>query len=449
MARRKQATPIRREPSSEVIPAAGESSRNTRSIENVSSQDSNGIPTKPNGTSKTLTSKATNAAPPAVHQPPGLTQLLICIAGIYVSFLSWAVLQERITTTPYGPADQPEMFRFPILLNTVQSLFALLTGYVYLIATTPRGKASFPPALIPTRRALPPLALVALTSSLASPFGYASLAHIDYLTFILAKSCKLLPVMALQLTIFRTRYPLYKYAVVFLVTAGVAVFTLHHPGAKAGRSKGSSKDSSASSTSWGLLLLGINLLFDGLTNSTQDHIFRAYRSFTGPQMMAAQNALNTLLTVAYMLAAPHVAPTAVGAWLGMDVGLTGGNEWSAALAFVRRHPAVGRDILGFAACGAIGQVFIFYTLAHFSSLLLVTVTVTRKMLTMMLSVVMFGHRLSPMQWLGVSLVFGGIGAEGVIARREKRAKDRLKVQSKTLTATTTGSLQQEEPKKEL
>lgn len=55
-----------------------------------------------------------------------------------------------------------------------------------------------------------------------------------------------------------------------------------------------------------------------------------------------------------------------------------------------------------------------------------TVTVTRKMLTMMLSVLWFGHRLSGMQWVGVGLVFGGIGAEGVIQRREKAAKEQAK-----------------------
>lgn len=55
-----------------------------------------------------------------------------------------------------------------------------------------------------------------------------------------------------------------------------------------------------------------------------------------------------------------------------------------------------------------------------------TVTVTRKMLTMMLSVLWFGHRLSGMQWVGVGLVFGGVGAEGWIQRREKAAKERAK-----------------------
>lgn len=45
---------------------------------------------------------------------------------------------------------------------------------------------------------------------------------------------------------------------------------------------------------------------------------------------------------------------------------------------------------------------------------------------MMLSVVWFGHTLSGMQWVGVGLVFGGVGAEGWIQRREKAAKGRAK-----------------------
>lgn len=45
------------------------------------------------------------------------------------------------------------------------------------------------------------------------------------------------------------------------------------------------------------------------------------------------------------------------------------------------------------------------------------------MVTMILSVVAFGHHLSRMQWLGVGLVFGGIGVEAAIARREKMAKE--------------------------
>lgn len=42
---------------------------------------------------------------------------------------------------------------------------------------------------------------------------------------------------------------------------------------------------------------------------------------------------------------------------------------------------------------------------------------------MILSVLWFGHRLTGMQWLGVGLVFGGVGAEGLVARSEKAKKE--------------------------
>ncbi|KAL6802046.1 UAA transporter [Trichoderma sp. SZMC 28012] len=366
--------------------------------------------------------KATNGHAAKSSKPAqgeaGLVQLVTAVAGIYASFLTWAFLQEKLTTKAYGPADAPEVWHFPVFLNTIQSLFAAAVGFVYLLASTPKGAAV--PPIFPSRRILGPLALVAVTNSLASPFGYASLTHIDYITFLLAKSCKLLPVMFLHITIFRKRYPIYKYLVVAAVTLGVAVFTLH-----SGRKHKKSTRSEEANVSWGLLLLGINLLFDGLTNSTQDYIFQTFRPFSGPQMMCANNIMSTVVTSLYLLGSPALVSTGIGEWLGMDVAGSAG-ELNAAIEFMTKYPAVWKDVLGFAACGALGQVFIFYTLSTFSSVLLVTVTVTRKMFTMILSVVAFGHRLTQMQWLGVTLVFGGIGVEAAIARKEKMDKEAAK-----------------------
>lgn len=74
------------------------------------------------------------------------------------------------------------------------------------------------------------------------------------------------------------------------------------------------------------------------------------------------------------------------------------------------------------------NVVTVYVISNFSSLILVTTTVTRKMLTMLLSVVMFGHNLTPMQYLGVGLVFGGIGSEAYIGKREKDKRQKQKKQ---------------------
>lgn len=227
--------------------------------------------------------------------------------------------------------------------------------------------------------------------------------------------------MALHLTIFRKRYPLQKYLVVAMVTLGVYVFTAHNPSTAAKAARHASKNAGDANRYWGMFLLSINLLMDGITNTTQDNIFTTYKPYSGPQMMCAQNIISTFLTIIYLLVAPSVAPTAIGQYIGMG----SNSELSSAIAFIKQYPRVGWDVLGFAFCGAIGQVFIFHTLNVFGSLLLVTVTVTRKMITMLLSVIWFGHTITNMQWFGVGMVFSGIGYEAEMSRREKKEKSRV------------------------
>ncbi|KOS48878.1 hypothetical protein ACN38_g145 [Penicillium nordicum] len=425
MGRQKQTAPLQRAPSQLV-----QLSEESDAPQNTGTGNTNTVSTG-NGS----VSEKSPAALETVADSPGLTQLVICVLGIYAAFLSWGVLQEAITTTSYlvrpatvaEPNPPTERFTYSLVLNTIQSSFAAVTGFIYLLFSTPKGQKIS--SIFPTRRIIFPLVLVAISSSLASPFGYASLQHIDYLTFILAKSCKLLPVMVLHLTIFRKRYPLYKYGVVLMVTLGVATFSLHHPGT----SKKVAAKGQSGSSGWGIFLLSINLLLDGLTNTTQDHVFsspKLYTRFTGPQMMVAQNVLSTILTSAYLLVMPHLSQSGVlHNLLPFPIPPSTETELFGALSFLSRHPEALKHVLGFAACGAVGQLFIFHTLSRFSSLLLVTVTVTRKMLTMLLSVFWFGHSLSGGQWLGISLVFGGIGAEAVVQRSEKKAKEQSKIEA--------------------
>jgi UDP-galactose transporter B1 len=141
---------------------------------------------------------------------------------------------------------------------------------------------------------------------------------------------------------------------------------------------------------WGLFLLCTNLCIDGLTNASQDQIFRQYNQLvSGQHMMFYMNAIGSVYSACYLLLHPY------------------SDELQQALAFFNEHPAVIRDVLLFGFCGAVGQCFIFYTLQHYGSLRLVTVTVTRKLFTMLLSVFWFNHALTNGQWSGVALVFIG------------------------------------------
>ena len=76
-----------------------------------------------------------------------------------------------------------------------------------------------------------------------------------------------------------------------------------------------------------------------------------------------------------------------------------------------------RDRLTYAACGALGQICIFFTLQRYGSLVLVMVTVTRKMFSMILSILVYGHHVTGTQWLGILIVFGGITSEALLKRK--------------------------------
>ncbi|KAG5365830.1 UDP-galactose transporter-like protein 1 [Yarrowia sp. B02] len=325
-------------------------------------------------------------APPAKSTKGHIIDLIICVSGIYASFLTWAVLQERIATTPYGPDNK--IFRASLVINTVQSFLAAAVGYAYLQYKQSRRAAKGlkkNTTVFDSMYTLKQLSLVALSQSLASPLSYTALKYVDYLTSILAKSCKLIPLMALQVTLYRRKFPAYKYAVVVLVTIGVSMFTIFHSAPK--KASGASEHQL-----YGLGLLGISMLLDGLTNSTQDQIFRKNADITGPHVMCGLNLLTGVFTTVSLLTFSRP-------------------QLDTALAFIRVHPEILRDIVLFGLCGAVGQVFIFQTLEKFGSVVLVTVNVTRKMFSMLLSVVWFNHRLTLGQWAGVAAVFGGIGFE--------------------------------------
>lgn len=249
---------------------------------------------------------------------------------------------------------------------------------------------------------------VALLHSIGSPFGFASLRHIDYPTMILGKSCKLVPVLIMNILLYKRKFKTYKYIVVGMVTLGISLFMLYQPIDPRKSAKGV-----AQSSMLGLSLLLVNLLIDGTTNSTQDETFAEY-SVSGTQMMLFMNIFSTLITsVALVVPIPPVPvlnPT------------TSQPELWTALAFIQSHPTVLADILLFSFAGAIGQLFIFSTLEQFGSLTLVTITVTRKLFTMLLSVAVFNHRLTLGQWAGVGVVFAGIGVEAWEKRREELKK---------------------------
>lgn len=352
---------------------------------------------------------------------------------------------HAVSTTPYLSNDTfptKDKFRSVLFVNTIQSAFCVLTATAYLVLTKRRpgvswrevfglpqpakgesevvrngaksvngllgsngvDKAAVLPRQPSASRLLRLYAFVAFVSSAAAPFGFLALSHISFPTLLLGKSCKLVPVMLMNILLYRRKFPLHKYLLVALVTVGIYVFMAFKP-AKPGKA-GSGPESSSL---LGLVLLAVNLMLDGVTNATQDNIFTSYKALDGPRMMFFMNLFATLFTLG-ALVTPYALLPAVLRPVAAASG-THSNELASSLAFVAAHPSVKLDILLFGLTGSVGQIFIFVTLSLYGSLTLVTITVTRKMATMLLSVFVFDHRLSKGQWAGVGLVFGAVAME--------------------------------------
>lgn len=86
-------------------------------------------------------------------------------------------------------------------------------------------------------------------------------------------------------------------------------------------------------------------------------------------------------------------------------------EFTSGLAFCTANPEVLAKVVKFALCSAVGQSFIFYTIANFDPLVLSTVTTTRKIFSVLLSIFLKGHSLSLTGWSGIALACGGIFSE--------------------------------------
>ncbi|VDN11583.1 unnamed protein product [Dibothriocephalus latus] len=231
-------------------------------------------------------------------------------------------------------------------------------------------------------------ALCGLTYIGAMFSSNASLRYVSYPAQVIGKSVKPIPVMALSVLWAKQRYPLKKYLFVGLITTGVILFMYK---------EGTSSQSKAG-FGWGELLLLISLCLDGLTGGMQED-FRS-RGHVGPYTMMRNLNLWSLV------------------YLGLVILLTG--ETLPFVAFVRNFPNVALNIFLFGIVSAIGQMFIYTTIVHFSPLMCSIVTTTRKFFTVLASVFIFGHPLSRLQMLGAALVFTGLLADQVYGKSKKR-----------------------------
>jgi len=291
---------------------------------------------------------------------------VVCVVGIFVSYFIFGILQEEVTTERFG--KEKERLNNAQFLVFVQCVANVIVAWAIIVLFSSSKDNT------PFMEYLP----ISTTYVGAMFCSNAAVEYIDFPTMVLGKSCKPIPVMIMGVFVLGKQQTLLKYVSVFMISVGIAIFS-YKVGAK----------SDSETSLIGLLLLTPSLAMDGVTGPFQEKLLRKYNP-SSYHMMIYINLWASII-------------------LGATLAITG--DGIKAIEFCSRHPEVMRQLLTLSVAGAIGQNFIYFTISKFGSLACSLITTTRKFFTILGSVVWFGHSLNQMQWLGVFVVFAGLGVD--------------------------------------
>jgi UDP-galactose transporter B1 len=316
-----------------------------------------------------------------------ILDVVLCSGGIYFCYILYGILQERIYNV--GDKAKGDRFSYSMFLVFVQCIANGLLGLL-LWAVRPQPKVKESKGL---QYEFFKISFAYIGAMFASNY---SLNFVTYPTQALAKSCKLIPVMIMNVFVNSKRYTFREYLNVFFITAGISVFMLM----KTTHKKGHAVEEAAGESWIGLLFLFFSLLLDGFTGPNQERVMAKH----GPseaQLMTFMNFYAVIIVFVAMFVTDGFFP---------------------AIAFCTRYPEVVWEIASFSILSALGQTVIMYTLFRFNSLVLTTITTTRKFFTILGSVIVFGHVLNEYQMLGVFLVFLGLSLDIVEKYQEKQKR---------------------------
>ncbi|KAL7499524.1 hypothetical protein ACHAWT_008131 [Skeletonema menzelii] len=313
-------------------------------------------------------------------------QLLFGAGGIYASFLYYGSLQEDVFR--YESEDGTK-FTHAWYLQVLESLANVTFGTIALIVmgVTSNSKNSLGLWWGGTPN-LPKKPFLSSGFSQVCSKAFTSLALANGLSFpvaTLAKSGKMAPVMIGSLILGGATYGLRDYLQVVAIIGGTAILSMSKK-----------KSSTSESTPLGVVFILLALVMDGVTGGVQKRLLADMKRV---QVTPQPYDLMTYTNLFMMLFALLISVV-----LG---------EFTQGIAYCSSNPKVFSLIWKFSMCSAIGQSFIFYTVARFDPLVCSTVTTTRKILSVLYSICFKGHSIAGQGWVGLLLAIGGIASEVV------------------------------------
>lgn len=324
-------------------------------------------------------------------------KLLVAAAGIYGAYLNYGLYQDAVMKSKSSctPAQlkagcKVEAFNQVWFLNMLEAIGSTLMASLGFLFLKGNDVSKLPHMYI---------ALSGLTQTTAKFGMNMSLVYgVSFAVSTLAKSAKAAPVMIGELLRGKT-YEVVQYLSVKDIILGT-ILVSWKSGGGGGKGHGHGHGGGGSggdSQSWvGVAFILLSLVCDGLTGYAQ--------GFSKNKMKEAalteQPHENMFFTNLYMA----IICFAFSLYYG---------QFHSGIAFCQANPQVLEKIVYFCVCSAVGQIFIFFTIANFDSLTSTTITTTRKIFTVLLAI-WTDYAKNPMDvvnWIGLINAIVGISFE--------------------------------------
>lgn len=301
--------------------------------------------------------------------------LVACVVGLQTSFVVWGYMLELIMNKNFEPTESNPNGRLPsVTVCVLANRFAavLVSAAAVFFRHGFAGKQFGVPLRV--------FSVCAITSWISSWCVYASLRHISFPVMTVSRSCKVVVVMLVGRLLHGTKYSWKDHACGVLITIGAIIY-----------SWGFGRSFPEGNQPVGYILIVFYLFSDAFTAQWQELLYQKYgrRNIDSFQMMLGVNVFG-------------LAFASISLLLSGDTHVT--------LQFLKKNP-VAIEYLAFAAISScLGQLFIFVTIREFGPVLYSIVMTVRQIFSVILSSVMFGHRiLSPHAIIGGLLVFVTVG----------------------------------------
>eukprot|EP00937_MAST-01D_sp_MAST-1D-sp2_P007349 g7349.t1 len=311
-------------------------------------------------------------------------RLVACFFGLQISFVTWGVMQESLMTTEFTNGG-----RFPSSVFPVFSDRCVACVLAWCIVQRKRASGELKDTDKAPAWIFSPSACSNVMSSWAQ---YDALKYVTFPVQTLFKSSKVIPVMLMGKLLHGKSYGIVEYIEAIFITAGIALFTLLN---------GSSGHGQGETQSVGVMILLVYVVADSFTSQWQHRIYAKF-TIDSFQMMLGMNLYSLAFTGASLLQSGSGAQ---------------------AIAFLKANPAAVMNLAMLSTASATGQMFIFYTIKTFGPIIFTIIMITRQMISMGVSCVLFGHALVPISLIGAATVFATLFHR---AKRSYTASERKK-----------------------